>query len=103
MIRNLKIVVDNIQLKYYYNTRKQQTPMKGVTVMKKVNYSIDNNSGDIFTVTIRLEDREAMKACLMMRFTGFTLDDAIHNANKRLNVFGYEIGQKVPMGYGYDI
>lgn len=56
--------------------------------MKKATYTIDEQG--LMTVTIRV-DCEASKACMMSCFTGFGLEDAIRNANKRLRLFGYEI------------
>lgn len=56
--------------------------------MKEATYTI--NEITLRSVTIRI-DEEASRICRSTCFTGFTLKDAIRQANKRLRVFGYEI------------
>ena len=45
----------------------------------------------IYGVTIELLDLEVVSKVLMLNFTGYNLNDAIKNANKKLNQFGYYV------------
>ena len=65
--------------------------------MKKVSYQIEEET--MRSVTIRVEG-EASKVCAMSCFTGFNLKDAIRNANKRLNLFGFEVQDMKLISYG---
>ena len=58
--------------------------------MKTIGYRVKPMQ-TIWGRTIRITDPDARAACLVSEFTGFTVDDAIRNANKRLNRFGYKI------------
>ena len=59
-------------------------------MMKRVEYSVEPMKS-IWGVTIRIHDEEAMSATLMNKLTGFTLDEAIASANKRLNPVGFVV------------
>ena len=58
--------------------------------MKKVAYEVEDMKS-VWGVTIRILDREARMDTMTSTYTGFTVDDAIKNANAKLNKFGYEI------------
>lgn len=62
--------------------------------MKKVAYMVENQKS-IWGVTIRVLDREAIDVVLVSKYTGFTLDDAVRNANKKLNGLGFEVCEKI--------
>lgn len=57
--------------------------------MKEITAHVEQNT--IYAVVIAIDDHDAMMDCLTRTFTGFNVKDAVRNANKRLNLFGYEI------------
>lgn len=61
--------------------------------MKKAIYKIDEQT--LWAVVIRV-DENTSKDCRQSTFIGYNIKDAIRNANKRLNVFGYEIEEVTP-------
>lgn len=58
--------------------------------MKKVSYTVKPKKS-IWGVTIRILSKEAAKEAMSYEFTGFTIDDAVANANSKLNKVGYMI------------
>ena len=58
--------------------------------MKAVKYMMQAQKS-VWGVTIRLLDREAATLAMSYTFTGFTVDDAVAHANKKLAPFGYEV------------
>ena len=56
--------------------------------MIKTNYEVLPQES-IYTVTISLTDWDVAAKVLRFEFIGFNLKDAIKNANKKLNQFGY--------------
>lgn len=56
--------------------------------MKCVEWEVEPMKS-IWGVTVRILDREARMATMLSTYTGFTLDDAIANANAKLNKVGY--------------
>lgn len=57
--------------------------------MKEITAHVEEDT--IYAVVIAIDDYDAMMACLTRTFTGFNVKDAIREANKRLNLFGYEV------------
>lgn len=57
--------------------------------MTKLNYHISEKG--IRTITIFVEGAEGGQS----QFTGWNIDDAIRNANKRLNHFGFYVEKEV--------
>lgn len=45
----------------------------------------------IYAVTLSIDDKEAMDACMRFEFTGFNIADALKNANKKLNPLGFRV------------
>lgn len=58
--------------------------------MKGVSYTIKPMKS-IWGVTIRILNKEAATEAMSYEFTGFTIDDAVANANSKLNKVGYTI------------
>lgn len=58
--------------------------------MKKVSYMVKPMKS-IWGVTIRILSKEAAMKAMSYEFTGFTIDDAVANANSKLNKVGYTI------------
>lgn len=58
--------------------------------MKNITYMVEPTKS-IWGCTITILDREAAMESLTKHFTGFTVGDAVENANHMLERFGYRV------------
>ena len=59
--------------------------------MKEIKGYWRKNSAYGSTVSVLIEDEEAMRANLMREMSGWSVEDAVRKFNKRLEFFGYKI------------
>lgn len=63
--------------------------------MKQIKGFWKKNSRYGNTVTVLIEDEEAMRANLMREMVGWSIQEAVRKFNQRLEAFGYQITGEV--------